>query len=245
MQQKNILITGAAAGIGLGLLKKFMSNGHHVIGVSRNVDNLYTLKQTASNLTIIKADITTDIDQIISKVKNFQEVSIINNAAHVEPTLFNESSLKEIRLHFETNFFAPINLIKSIKSHVKVPRVLSISTGAAFNPFEGLFAYCTSKAAMHHAISCLNLEISDTRFANLRPGMVDTPLQSRLRNTDAFPSGNLFINAKNEHKLISVDKVADFTHWIFQQSDSDFTQNWSIYDTAHQSNWLNGNLTND
>ncbi len=239
---RNILIIGTSAGIGYGLTNKFLNNNYHVIAISRHINSLNTLKVSSGKLTLIQADITNSMHQIniLEKLSAVMEpIEIINNAAIGNPQPFQNLDMKELRQHFETNFFAPVQLLKNILSQNIVSKVFNISSGAAEFPLESLFSYCTSKASMHHAIKCLNLEYFPIKFSNIRPGMVSTPLQERWRTVDntVFPKGNLYIKAKDENKLISVETVADFVYWISTNS-LEFKEIWNIYDTEHHKYWL-------
>jgi benzil reductase ((S)-benzoin forming) len=240
---KTILITGCSAGIGYGLVQKFLTYNYRVIAVSRNIDSLKLINNNL--LEIIQADITNDTDQmriiaLLNKINKNSNIEIINNAAFGQPEIFINMSIETIKHHFETNFFAPIILLQKILAQISVTKVLNISSGAAENPLLSLFAYCTSKSAMHHAIKCLNLEYHDTKFANLRPGMVDTPLQDRWRNVDSrvFPNGNFYLKAKEEKRLINVTTVADYVFWVMNQPIDIFTQDWNIANENDQKYWL-------
>lgn len=229
---KNILITGGSAGIGLALVKKFLSYGYTVFAVSRNSGSLSSMND--ENLRYIQADITTEADRktIVSSLlnNNVFELSIINNAAFGHPETFINTSIADVRAHFETNFFAPIELAQLILSKFKVDRFLNISSGAAEFPLKSLLPYCTSKAAIHHAMKCLNLEYPNTKFANLRPGMVDTPLQERWRNVEAsvFPDGNFYVAAKEKNQLISANTVAEYVFEVMISSLDNFAKDWNI-----------------
>jgi benzil reductase ((S)-benzoin forming) len=241
---KNIVIIGSSEGIGYGLVNKFLDNGYHVFAISRNIRPLSMLKSKQTNLTVIQADITdlTHQSRILSNLSQVVSVEIINNAAIGTPTNFQELDIEELRSHFETNFFAPVVLLKKILAQNKVNRVLNISSGAAEFPLPSLLAYCSSKAAIHHAMKCLNLEYHDTKFSNLRPGMVDTPLQERWRavNDSVFPNGNFYKQAKAENKLISVSTVSDFVFWVFNLALDEFVKpDWNINTEEHHKYWLN------
>lgn len=241
---KNILITGCSAGIGHALTVKFLNNNYHVFAVSRNIEPL--LRLSNKNITIIKADISKDKDQesIINAVGD-KEIYMINNAAYGSPIKFKNSTNNEIRKHFETNFFAPLNLVQNLANSNRITRVLNISSGAAEIPLQSLLSYCSSKAAMHHAINCLKLEYPQIKFANLRPGMVDTPLQERWRNMDDndFPNNNFYKIAKQDNKLISVDMVANFVYWVMTlESDKFDKEDWNINDSMHHECWLIGKI---
>lgn len=245
---KNILITGASSGIGLGLVKIFINNGYYVIAVGRNIESLKSLFIPKEKLIIVQDDITNMLHQnkVLSALSKLDSIKIINSAAIGVPVPFRDLDMKELREHFETNFFAPIQLLKFILGQNPVTKVLNISSGAALFPLDSLFSYCNSKSALHHAIKCLNLEYPDTKFSNLRPGMVATPLQERWRqaNSTIFPKGNYYIAAKEEGKLIKIEDVADFVYWVVDTTD-EFKPEWNIYDEEHHPYWLKSKLLPD
>lgn len=239
-----ILITGGSAGIGYGLVQKFLANDYTVIAVSRNIKPLEKINNKL--LHIIQADITESEDQnkIITALSQCcwsEPIEIINNAAFAQPEIFATTNLDNLRQHFETNFFAPITLLQKILAQFSIMRVLNISSGAAEYPLLNLLSYCTSKSAIHHAMKCLNLEYPSTKFANLRPGIVDTPLQERWRNMDdsSFPNKSFYLEAKQNKKLISVATVSDYVFWVMNQSLDIFAQDWNIAKKEDHSYWLN------
>lgn len=245
---KYILITGGSSGIGYAVCKKFLENNYHVFAVSRSPGNLCNLAPNGTNLTFIQGDIThtQSSGNIIAALKEIDmksnKIDIINNAAYGSPEPFKNIAITEIRKHFETNLFAPLQIIQDVLNLYNVDRVLNMSTGAAEHPFQSLFSYCTSKAAIHHAMKCLNLEYPDTKFTNLIPGLVNTPLLERWLELDdvTFPNKDYYIQAKAAHKLISVATVANFIFWVFNRPLDEFAaHDWHIHNEAHHKFWLN------
>jgi short-subunit dehydrogenase len=236
MNSKSIVITGASGGIGMALVKKFLRcSNYDVIAISRNITTLELLQQEYPNLQIIQADINNDVDRrnIFALINN-KIISVINNAAYSgTPIAFKDMKIEELHLFFETNFFAPLTILQYLLDHNKVEKVLNISSGAAQIPQNKIFGYCTSKAAIHYAFECLKLEYPNTKFSNLRPGMVDTKLQEQWRNNgeNIFDSGSLFLKAKQDNLLIPAEKVANFVYQVFQTSNDQFSSKyWNIYD---------------
>ena len=242
---KNMLITGASSGIGFGLVNKFLENDYHVYTVSRRTESLRSLNVSEDRLTIIKADVTNQSDQqkIVQALSGIENLEIINNAAIAIPRPFENMDIQELRDHFEINFFAPVILLQLLLKQNTVTKVINISSGAAEFALDSSFGYCTSKAAIHHAMRCLNLEYPKTKFINVRPGMVETPMQDRLRALDntIFPNGNVFAKAKEDNKLIPVSTVADFIYWILNVS-TEYREAWSIYDEEHHKYWKKENI---
>ena len=225
-----ILITGGSKGIGLGIVNKFLASGYHVISISRDIEPLTKLNN--KNLKTFRCDLANEQDRqkLVQELQIYNIAGIISNAAYGSPEPFKSTSMSEIRKHFETNFFAPLELIQEILRNQHIDKFLNISSGAAEFPLQSLLGYCTSKAAIHHAMKCLNLEYPDTKFANLRPGMVDTPLQERWRQfgVETFPSGNFYQKTKEENKLLTVEEVADYVFCVWNQPLECFAKDWNI-----------------
>ncbi len=233
---KKVLIIGASAGIGYGLVNKFLDEQYQVFAISRQIDSLQKFIDAGKLCTVIQADITLREDQnkIINQIRDIKGLTVINNAAYSGlPVQFCNLAIEELRKYFETNFFAPMILLRELINANKIERVLNISSGAAQHPLKNLLGYCTSKSALHHAIECLKLEYHDIKFANLRPGLVDTPLQTRWRTigADVFPLGNPYIAKQESGQLLQVAQVAEFIYKIcnlpLQEFDSKY---WNIYE---------------
>lgn len=236
---KNILITGASSGIGYGLVNKFLDNNYCVYAVGRSTQLLENINN--KNLKIIKADITVESNcNKIYEAINSIELDIISNAGIAKPEAIVNLEANSLREHFEINFFAPIELVTHIVKQNKVNKVLNMSSGLAQMPSYGMFSYCTSKGALHQATKCLELESKATKFTNLRPGMVDTPMQDKLRNSrDTFTDGGIYQQAKESNKLIAPSTVGDFVYWVMQLPNDEFAkEDWSVYDEKHHIHWL-------
>lgn len=242
MIAKTLLITGCSQGIGHALALKFASENYKIYAVSRNQKLLNLLAQTSINITAITADITTPQgrEAIAQALKHEDQFSIIHNAGISISSPFQLMSEVLLRQHFETNFFAPLLLTQRLLPQLKGQRVLNISSGASISALENKIPYCTSKGAMHHAIDCLKKEFSalEIYFANLRPGMVDTPMQEKLRN-ETLPTSDFYVRAKIDGKLIAPKMLADFVAWVMLKTDNNlFTETfWDVHDKIFQSQW--------
>jgi short-subunit dehydrogenase len=123
MNNKYIVITGASGGIGIALVKKFLSCVYNVVAISRNIINLEHLKQAHPNLQIIQADINNDEDRkkVFLELNN-KVISIINNAAYSGiPKAFKDMQIEDLRLFFD---FDKIPLVES-KNKVKKKKTIN------------------------------------------------------------------------------------------------------------------------
>ena len=113
---KTILITGAGRGIGYSLPKLYIQSNFTVIAISRNTEQLKSLK--ANNLKILPYDLVNEYDLVLKSIDslNFQIDILINNAG----VLINKSLLdtldSDINYVIETNLIVPFKLIRDLFS---------------------------------------------------------------------------------------------------------------------------------
>ncbi len=247
-----VLITGCSYGLGNALALKFSKYNCHVYAVGRNRSLLEKLAEKSSNIKPIIADITTKNGRLkIQELMNSEKksISIIHNAAILEPRIFKLSNEALLREHAETNYLAPLFITHSLLPWIKQgQRILHISSAAANLQIDGLMSYCTTKAAMQFAIECLNVELNSDKIhcANLRPGMLDTPMALKQRSADPkhFPNQDYYLQLYKEKKLIDPEVAAEFVAWVMLKTKaSDFSKNaWNIYESWHHRHWLPENM---
>lgn len=242
-----LLITGCTYGLGRALALKFAKDNYDVYAVGRSKDLLGELAKMHASIQPIVADITTieGRETINEYVKQKNSISVIHNAAIAEPCQFSLMSESLLREHIETNYIAPILITQNLLPLLtKGQRILHVTSGAANMAISGLMPYCTTKAAMQLATQCLNAEMKSRGVycANLRPGVIDTPMESKLRDADVrvLPSRDFYINLAKENKLISPELVAEFVSWVMLKTDdASFNEtSWNIYDESHHQYWL-------
>jgi len=111
------------------------------------------------------------------------------------------------------------------------------------HPISGLMPYCASKAAMQMAMQCLNEELSTKGIhcGNLRPGMVDTPMQTGLREAGeaVLPTMQGYRDALPAGKWVSPERVAKFAAWVLLKTeDKAFGETWwNIDDDSQLNKW--------
>jgi benzil reductase ((S)-benzoin forming) len=88
-----------------------------------------------------------------------------------------------------------------------------ISSGAAHKVYEGWSSYCAGKAAVEHWVRTAGAEQArrgGCRVLSVRPGVIDTAMQDRIRATDArdFPEVARFVERHRSGGLRSAADVA-------------------------------------
>ena len=185
----NILITGAGKGIGLALTRAFLSEGHAVFAVSRNIDALTNIAN--SNLTPFSFDLRhADYYPLFERVKRtFTTIDVlINNAGALVSKPLLEFSDADFDLLFEVNVKAAYKMVQgSVPLMKRSAHIVNISSIGGFQgsvKFPGLALYSASKGALAILTESMAVELSEQKIAvnALALGAVQTEMLSA-----AFP----------------------------------------------------------
>ncbi len=94
--------------------------------------------------------------------------------------------------------------------------IINVSSGAGKYPVDGWSGYCASKAALDMVSQAAALEqhvrgANNVRIYALAPGVVDTPMQEQIRETDAadFSKLDKFMNYKADNALDDAETTAE------------------------------------
>ncbi|KJG03177.1 SDR family oxidoreductase [Photobacterium angustum] len=187
--KKSVLITGANRGIGLGLVKQYLSQGWLVHATSRSLETASDLQDLTSgnaDLIIHSLDVTNyeQFDQLATQLPSLDLV--INNAGYYGPKGygFGQTDVEEWRRVFEINTIAPLKLIESLypllkKGTTKKIACISSKVGSMEeNTSGGGYIYRSSKAALNSVVKSLSNDLRDEGFTviALHPGWVQTEM---------------------------------------------------------------------
>jgi benzil reductase ((S)-benzoin forming) len=198
------IITGTSQGLGFSLAETALSQSFTVISIGRSC------KIDHPDHRFIQHDLSSP-DQM--KEKKFHAIHLINNAAIVTPVGHLQTyDWQDISTHMHINLLLPIyltSLLLQLTDAWDCPKIVSnISSGAAKRPIEGWALYCASKSGL----KMFTDTVSETKLKtiNLNPGVMDTQMQSTIREQDEvnFSRVNEFRELKDKNQLSSTDKVA-------------------------------------
>lgn len=220
MKSKTLLIlTGHTKGLGHAILDQFLSlETVMVVALSRSsldldLPNLKEIPLDLSDLNALEANLT----KFFPKEENFDRYVLINNAGWIgEVKQVGKLNPKGIQRVMNLNLLAPMILtdafVKAYGSRSGEKVILNISSGAAHKPLPGWGEYCTSKAglAMFSKVAAEELKELGIRVFSLAPGIVDTDMQSEIRQAgqEDFPALDRFVSYKNDGLLSSAEEVA-------------------------------------
>lgn len=185
---KNIVVTGASRGVGLAVTTQLLNQGHSVFAVSRNVDALNQLASMHANLQVVQLDITSDLSQLVNRIKGSRVDVLLNNAGYLVNKPIAEQTDEDILHQYQVNAIAPMRLVRELLPYMKegasICNISSMGGVQGSAKFPGLSAYSSSKGALSILTECLAEELSEKGVScnALALGAVQTEMLS-----EAFP----------------------------------------------------------
>ncbi|KAG0149051.1 hypothetical protein CROQUDRAFT_714209 [Cronartium quercuum f. sp. fusiforme G11] len=185
------LLTGASRGIGLATLTILLADpfSANVITLSRSTSSELQelLKAYPDQLKVCEGDVTRDADNeavVKLALESFGSIDgLILNAGTIEIGRIAESEVESAKRVFDVNFFSIISILRYAIPHLRSSngRVVFVSSGAAVGKVAGWASYNSSKAAVNSLARTLANEEPELTTISIRPGVVDTDMQTYLR----------------------------------------------------------------
>lgn len=185
----NMVVIGAAKGLGLCLTRLLLENGHKVAAgtVEKTAELAALAGQYDGSLMVFDADVTneTQIQTAAADAAAFLgPIDALCNAAGVllpedRVRLLHECDIGELRTTLDVNTIGPVIVVKHFYPHIKkggsVFTVTSEGTGikscGTWVPCYGL-----SKAAATKVSGILNASVEDVDFYSVHPGRMNTDM---------------------------------------------------------------------
>ena len=180
---KVVFITGASSGIGKAIGCYLHNKGYTVYGTSRNPDK----HQVTIPFTLLPLDVTKPdtVDAAIATILNTSNTIdvLVNNAGVGITGPIEETPTDEIRNAFETNFYGPLHVIKSVLPHMRHQgsgHIINITSIAGYMglPYRGI--YSATKAALEITTEAYRMETKQfgIQMTNVAPGDFATNIAS-------------------------------------------------------------------
>ena len=222
------LVTGGGRGIGRAAALALADAGAKVAVVARSSDEVAEVAGLIVANGGAGAAITADVGDRLDVDRTLAEVGanlgpidlLINNAAVVWPLgSFATIDPEEWAHAFAINVLGPVRLSRGVLPHmidVGYGRIVNISSGAVANLSrdDTYNAYVASKAALEaHTLNlAVELDGSGVTVNALRPGIVDTAMQTYIRSQDPAVIGagfhDRFVKRYEAGQLIAPEEPA-------------------------------------
>jgi NAD(P)-dependent dehydrogenase (short-subunit alcohol dehydrogenase family) len=246
-----VIVTGASQGLGAAIGRWLAKAGTGLTLVARSEGNLNRVAQSLARLgeapLVCSVDVS-DYDACHTAVgrtlDRFGRIdAIVNNAGIVQPiAAIAGSDPTDWRYNIDVNLIGPFNLIRAAVSHLRkhTGRIVNVSSGAATLALEHVSAYCTAKAALNHFTRVLAAEESALTAVTVRPGVVDTPMQTYIRREGpkAMPAEQAayYQQLKDHGQLEPPEIPARSIAWLALHAPRQFSGQFLDYDDPRISN---------
>ncbi len=184
LENKTILITGAASGIGKATAFQCAEMGAKVILVDLNEDGLNVVRDYIGreDTEIHSLDLT-DVKRLTDMVGILPKLDgVVSNAGIVLSLLAKYSEPRDMERIFRVNTFSHINLIQQLITQKKLNKGSSIvftsSMSGVYCGLAGGSLYGATKSAILGYSKALAIELAPRRIRvnTIHPGMIETPL---------------------------------------------------------------------
>ena len=183
-EKKTAIITGAAGGIGSGLVGGFLEEGYRVVGTSLDVSQSLTSSPT---LVLVDGDIAkreTAAEVVEAAIRHFGTVDVlVNNAGILRTKPFTDFTTEDFDALVSTNlrgFLYVTQLAVKQMLKQKSGNIVNITAALADQPVVGTNASVSmiTKGGLNSVTRSLAIEYAEQgiRFNAVAPGVVDTPL---------------------------------------------------------------------
>lgn len=195
------VVTGAASGIGRGLIDRFAAEGMRVVLADIEeaplAQALAEVRATGAEAIAVRTDVTSESDlQALADrtMEAFGAVHVVVNNAGVEGgALFSDMSLKTWEWVMQVNFWGVLNgcrVFLPLLRQEDEGYIINTASHAAFaTGLHTFHAYIASKAAVAAMTANLAMELRDTDptigVSLLVPGVVRTNMNDSERNRPA------------------------------------------------------------
>lgn len=184
---RRILIAGAAKGIGLATVTRFIAEGARIVALDRDKTALFALAQRFEPGLIHTAaadvvDPTAVSAAVTAGAEALRGLDGVVNAAGIDLIAAIETmALADWNRIIAVNLTGPVLVMQAAFPHLRAAgggTIVNVSSGAGLSPLKHRTAYCASKAGLQMASKALAIEAAEfgIRVNTICPGAVETEL---------------------------------------------------------------------
>jgi NAD(P)-dependent dehydrogenase (short-subunit alcohol dehydrogenase family) len=243
--QPVIIVTGASQGLGAAIATWLGRIKTIVVLVARTAN---LLAQTADAVNkqggtplILPADvaIAKECTSVVEHtLKRFGRLdALINNAGIFKPLAATaDADPEQWRYNIEVNLLGPYNMARASIGPLRQSkgRIINVSSGAAVHAIGNASAYCAAKAGLNHFTRVLADEEPSLTIVAVRPGVVDTAMQTYIRahgpGVMAPDQANYYLDLKADNLLEPPEVPAGVIAWLALKAPRSISGDFIDYD---------------
>ena len=190
-QNRVVIVTGGASGIGLATCREFAKQGARIVMFDMDQNSLENCHKTFADkgydILALECDVTDkdacqeSINQVLNR---FGQIDILfNNAGITQRGLFENTEINVFKKVMDVNFFGSLYCTKAaLPSLIKSKGMIIVNESiAGVAPLLGRTGYSASKHALHGMFTSLRCELhcKGVHVMIVCPGFIKTNLQTR------------------------------------------------------------------
>ncbi|HEY5347386.1 MAG TPA: SDR family NAD(P)-dependent oxidoreductase [Rhizomicrobium sp.] len=225
--RRNVIVSGASRGLGLGIAKKLAANGYRVIALARKEsDEARALAGDA--FRFIPFDLA-DIEAIPELVRGIKAehgalYGLVNNAALGTEGLLSNMHNSQIETLIRVNTLSPIVLTKYVVRSMMTAgegRIVNIASIIGATGYSGLSVYGATKASMIGFTRSLAREVGrlGVTVNAIAPGFIDTQMTSGMSPAER----DKIANRSALRRLAEVEDVANAALYLLGDGGRNIT----------------------
>jgi NAD(P)-dependent dehydrogenase (short-subunit alcohol dehydrogenase family) len=188
-ERRTVLVTGANSGLGLAALLEVARRGFRAVGSVRSQEKAAVVREAAARAGVEVAtaqlDIT-DADQAKQVIEEHAPLAIVNNAAYMHYSAFEDTPEVEARALLELLAIAPMRLVRLALPRMRAAgwgRIVNVSSIVARFPFPMMGWYQAGKRALEAVSDALRMEVASDGIEVIlvQPGSFKTGVIDDIR----------------------------------------------------------------
>ena len=229
LENKKIVVTAAAQGIGRATAIAFANEGANVIATDINEEKLKEMKANHSNIETHKLDSTNklDVENFCSSLNNinilFHAVGFVHHGAILDCD--SEEFQRSINVNIYSAYLMSHSLLPKMIKQKKGNIIIVSSAASSVKGVPNRFIYTTTKAALNGFVKAIAVDyIKDGIRCNaILPGTVETPSwEGRVQMADDPEQARKdFISRQAMGRLAQPNEIASMAVYL-ASDESDF-----------------------
>ena len=229
LENKNIVVTAAAQGIGRSTAIAFAKEGANVIATDINEEKLNEIKANHSNIETYKLDSTNklDVEKFCSSLNNinilFHAVGFVHHGTILDCD--SEEFQRSINVNIYSAYLMSHSLLPKMIKQKKGNIIIVSSAASSVKGVPNRFIYTTTKAALNGFVKAIAVDyIKDGIRCNaILPGTVETPSwEGRVQMADDPEQARKdFISRHAMGRLAQPNEIASMAVYL-ASDESDF-----------------------
>jgi NAD(P)-dependent dehydrogenase (short-subunit alcohol dehydrogenase family) len=193
----NVVVTGSARGIGLELVRRYVTAGAHVWGTVRSADDAERLESLGAAAPVVDVTDPHSVEHLAALISDQAIDLLINNAGVLGPERQSTSDMdfEGFAEVLAVNTLGPLRVTQALtpallRSGAATVAVVTSRMGSLSYAKSDTVAYRASKAAANKVTQCLatDLEPQGVVVAAVHPGWVRTNIGGQEAEIDVATS---------------------------------------------------------